>query len=64
MSNQYQGTIKEMNIHPNLNLIVNGKNIEVPETGQTLLDVLRDHCGLTSVKDGLELGYVRISNSR
>ena len=52
MSNQYQGTIKEMNIHPNLNLTVNGKNIEVPETGQTLLDVLRDHCGLTSVKDG------------
>ncbi|HJL59875.1 MAG TPA: 2Fe-2S iron-sulfur cluster-binding protein, partial [Candidatus Thalassarchaeaceae archaeon] len=41
-----------MNNHPHLTLTVNGQNIDVPDEGLTLLDVLRDHCGTISVKDG------------
>ncbi len=35
-----------------LTLEVNGATVEVPDAGWSLLDVLRHHLGLTSVKDG------------
>ena len=35
-----------------LTLTVDGSPVEVPEDGATLLDVLRDRCGVTSAKDG------------
>ena len=39
-------------LHPILQLEVNGQQVEVPDDGGTLLDVLREHLGLRSVKDG------------
>ena len=38
--------------HPILQLEVNGQQVEVPDDGGTLLDVLREQLGLRSVKDG------------
>ncbi len=37
---------------PSLALTVNGREVEVPDVGETLLSVLRDRLGLTSTKDG------------
>jgi aerobic-type carbon monoxide dehydrogenase small subunit (CoxS/CutS family) len=37
---------------PSLQFEVNGRQVEVPDTGATLLDVLREQLGLRSVKDG------------
>ena len=37
---------------PTLSFEVNGAPVEVPDAGWSLLDVLRHHLGLTSVKDG------------
>lgn len=33
-------------------LVVDGREVEVPDTGITLLDALRDHLGVRSAKDG------------
>jgi xanthine dehydrogenase small subunit len=37
---------------PTLRLVVDGQPVEVPDTGETLLDVLRERLGLQQVKDG------------
>ena len=37
---------------PPLQFEVNGRQVEVPDTGTTLLDVLREQLGLRAVKDG------------
>jgi xanthine dehydrogenase small subunit len=37
---------------PTLSLVVDGRMVEVPDDGATLLTVLRERLGLTSVKDG------------
>ncbi|HIG25115.1 MAG TPA: hypothetical protein EYG34_07950 [Acidimicrobiia bacterium] len=41
-----------MNAPPLLSLRIDGSSVEVPDIGLTLLEVLRDHCGNTTVKDG------------
>jgi aerobic-type carbon monoxide dehydrogenase small subunit (CoxS/CutS family) len=38
--------------HPTVALVVDGRAVEVPDDGGTLLDALRDHAGCTDVKDG------------
>lgn len=38
--------------HNGIPLIVNGSDVEVPDDGSSLLDVLRDGLGIKSVKDG------------
>jgi aerobic-type carbon monoxide dehydrogenase small subunit (CoxS/CutS family) len=37
---------------PNIALVVDGRAVEVPDDGSTLLGVLRDHLGVRSPKDG------------
>ena len=37
---------------PGVEIVVDGDDVVVPDDGLTLLDVLRDVCGITSVKDG------------
>ena len=37
---------------PNVEIVVDGDEVVVPDDGLTLLDVLRDVCGITTVKDG------------
>jgi len=38
--------------HGNINLVVDGQRVLVPDDGSTLLDVLRNRLGIMSVKDG------------
>ena len=38
--------------HPTVVLVVDGAATEVPDTGGSLLDALRDHAGVTTAKDG------------
>lgn len=38
--------------HGSIDLVVDGREVEVPDDGSTLLDVLRDRLAIVSVKDG------------